>query len=101
MSPSKRRRLARERAQRSELSHADHRFISQLTEKGGNVLSKHKAKGGKKFVRHCHETDRFTSGFKGDVPSVGKEMGADFIGRFRVKDGTRSMRAKCWMRKSA
>lgn len=47
------------------------REISQLTEKGRGIVSRHQAKGdGKKSFRAQREA-QFTSGFKGDV-EVGK-----------------------------
>lgn len=95
-SKSKRRRLARER---HSLTEGDHRFLSRLTVKGGDTISRADVKAEKKFTRHCNEEARYTGGFKGDVSTTGKELGPDYVGRFRVHDGSRHVSMKAWCRK--
>lgn len=82
-----------------KFAESNHRFIERMTQKGGDIVSRHDAKAEKKFTRHCNEQARFTSGFVGDIPTTGKELGPDYIGRFRTHDGARHVSMKAWCRK--
>ena len=94
---NERKRKAKETWKRmNTLTRDDHAMIQAMPR---NVLSKHKAKLCKKECRAVREDERWQPGFRGDVPTTGKELGPDYIGRFRVRDGTRSVREKAWMRR--
>lgn len=99
MRKQKRIKLALQRADALQLTERDHRFIARLTTKGGETVSRSDAKAEKKFTRHCNEEARYSGGFNADVPTTGKELGPDYIGRFRLHDGSRHVSMRCWMRR--
>jgi hypothetical protein len=89
---------------------SDARFIELRTQRGVGSVGKHQAKmgvsgpdggrGGKGYCREMREKATWTPGFKGVVSSLGShEIGPDYIKRFRVKDGSRYVSQKAWVRR--
>lgn len=85
---------------RRELSPSDQGWIAQRATHGSGNLPKSAARAAKKTARHMREEAVWGGKrFSGMVDATGKEMDRTYVATFRVKDGSRHVSEKCWLRR--
>lgn len=101
MTKTARKRKARKlRELAAKAAPDDERFIRLRTQCGAGCVSKASAKRGKSFCKAQREEATWKPGFRGVVSTMGShELGPDYAPRLRVKDGTRYVSQRAWLRK--